>query len=280
LKFSLLLASLGTLWFVWRSAELLGRDPLKAVLFVGLNPVVLVWGLGGDHNDAFMMVFLAASFYLLLRARSAGEHAIAAEIGAGAALAAAVAVKASAAILVPVVLFGAARRRGWTLLGLAAGVACFGLVSYAAFGANLPNLGDQSRLVTLYAVPNLIGFLVGAGGETDALKSVLNVVLIASVAGASLWAWRTQRWLAASGFATLMLLLTLSWTLPWYVVWLLPLAALAGTRWLRGAALAFSVYLLLVWLPVTGSLLNSIGFKPGSTQLARVHQAQTKALLR
>ncbi len=57
---------------MWRCARLLGRDPVAAIVFVGLNPIVLVWGLGGDHNDFFMVFFIVLAFYLLLRARAPG----------------------------------------------------------------------------------------------------------------------------------------------------------------------------------------------------------------
>src|SRR5271154_3426309 len=69
LKILLAATSLGTLMLVWKSAKLLDRDPVTAVALVGLNPVVLVWGLGGDHNDFLMLFFIMLGFYLLLRAR-------------------------------------------------------------------------------------------------------------------------------------------------------------------------------------------------------------------
>ena len=69
LKVVLAAASLGTLLLVYKSARLLGRDPVWAVALVGLNPIVLVWGLGGDHNDFVMMLCIVLGFYLLLRAR-------------------------------------------------------------------------------------------------------------------------------------------------------------------------------------------------------------------
>ncbi|HTA15839.1 MAG TPA: hypothetical protein VK781_13370, partial [Solirubrobacteraceae bacterium] len=47
LKGLLMLASLATVLLVWRSARLLGRDPVAAIVLVGLNPIVLLWGLGG-----------------------------------------------------------------------------------------------------------------------------------------------------------------------------------------------------------------------------------------
>ncbi len=66
-------ASLGTILLVWKCARLLGRDPMKAIVFVGLNPVVLVWGLGGDHNDFIMMFLVVLGFYLLLLAGAGGR---------------------------------------------------------------------------------------------------------------------------------------------------------------------------------------------------------------
>src|SRR5262249_4063510 len=69
LKAILVLASLALLTLVWRCARMLGRGPLQAVVVVGLNPIVLVWGLGGDHNDFLMLLAIVAGFYLLLRAR-------------------------------------------------------------------------------------------------------------------------------------------------------------------------------------------------------------------
>ena len=56
IKTVLMAASLGTILLVWRCARLLGLDPVRAIVLVGLNPIVLVWGLGGDHND-FLIVF-------------------------------------------------------------------------------------------------------------------------------------------------------------------------------------------------------------------------------
>ena len=60
IKLAVALASLGTLALVWRCAQLLGRSPASAVAFVGFNPIVLVWGLGADHNDSLMLFFVDA----------------------------------------------------------------------------------------------------------------------------------------------------------------------------------------------------------------------------
>ncbi|HXC23326.1 MAG TPA: hypothetical protein VNU28_01965, partial [Solirubrobacteraceae bacterium] len=186
LKGLLMLASLATVLLVWRSARLLGRDPVAAIVFVGLNPIVLIWGLGGDHNDFLMMFCVVLGFYLLLRAgcmpgalarravtreRPGAETAGAslwspALIGAGAAFVAAVAIKASAGILLPVVLAGLLQRRRDLLqvvLGMALGALVLGLSSVIAFGPHFPDLATQGRLVTMTSLPNLFGLALGAG---------------------------------------------------------------------------------------------------------------------
>ena len=45
-----------TLALVAVTAKRLGRSPQAAVVFVGLNPLVLVYGIGGDHNEPLMLL--------------------------------------------------------------------------------------------------------------------------------------------------------------------------------------------------------------------------------
>ncbi len=40
---------------MWRCAKARGRDPLPALIAVGVNPLYLLYGLGGAHNDLIMM---------------------------------------------------------------------------------------------------------------------------------------------------------------------------------------------------------------------------------
>ena len=308
LKVVLAVASLATLALVYKCARLLGRDPIWAVAFVGLNPIVLVWGLGGDHNDFLMMFCIVLAFYLLLRARES-ERARAqrpsprewlvpvspALIGAGAAFVVAAGLKASAAVLIPVVLAGLLSYRralAQVLVGMVLGGIVVGALSLLAFGLHIPDLSTQSRLVTSESVPNLIGLAVGGGGETETLHKVMTAALIASVLACCWYAWSprrrpgdaspagiAERTIAACGWASVALLLTLSWVLPWYVLWVLPLAALSRSRWLRGAALAVGVYLIIAWAPASGQLWNAIGFHPEKTSLGRLHQRYVRELL-
>jgi hypothetical protein len=206
------------------------------------------------------------------------EPGPAGEFGAGVALIAAVAIKASAGILLPVVLLGAARRFR-LLAGMIAGAIVLGGASVYAFGVHLPNLAQQSTLVTLAGLPNVVGSILGLGGENDTMKTVLDGVLLVAAIGGAVWALRTRRWIEASGFVTLILLVTLSWALPWYVLWLLPLAALARGRGLRAAALVLSLYLLLIWMPNMTDVIHALGYKPSLTRLGQERQQKTLLLL-
>ncbi|MGA2163155.1 MAG: hypothetical protein ABSH36_01645 [Solirubrobacteraceae bacterium] len=301
-KVLLMVLSLATISLVWRCARLLGRDPVTAIVLVGLNPLILVWGLGGDHNDFFMMFCITLAFYLLLRARAPGVspgvgvpheesptrlHAwlwplATPELGAGVVLAAAIALKASAAIIVPVVLAGllrAPRRLAQVVLGLIAGGIVLGACTVVAFGAHLPDLGAQGRLVIPMGLPNLLGLALGQGGETETMRSLLSIALVLTVVSCSVWAWRRRDALTASGWATMALLLTLSWVLPWYVLWVLPLAALSRSRALRTTALVFGAYLLLTWMPLATGLDNALGIRPTTTTLGQQDQRYVRGLL-
>jgi hypothetical protein len=306
------LVSLATIFLVWKCARLLGREPVAAIVLVGLNPIVLIWGLGGDHNDFLMVFCIVLGFYLLLRAKApvAGDRGEAAsvapadqstarvglreqlrgwlwplaplEIGAGTAFVAAAAIKASGAILIPVVLAAllrAPRRVVQVVLGMVAASATVAAASLIAFGLHVPDLSTQSRLVTDVSVPNLLGLALGSGGETEGLRLVLSGVLALSVLFCCVLAWRRRDAVTASGWVTVALLVTLGWVLPWYVLWVLPLAALSRSRRLRTTALVLGAYFIIAWAPASGLLWNAIGFHPEKTSLGRLHQRYVKELL-
>jgi hypothetical protein len=303
LKALLVAASLGTILLVWKCARLLGLDPVRAIVLVGLNPIVLVWGLGGDHNDFLMVFLIVLAFYLLLRAGAPGispgfgEVRAAAggrvrgwllplappELGAGAALAGAIALKASAGLLVPMLiasLLRAPRRLAQMMLGLAVAGLALGVCSAVAFGVHLPDLGTQGRLVIPMSMPNVLGLALGQGGETDTMRTLLLAALLCSVLGCAVLAWRWRDALSASGWATVALLVTLSWVLPWYVLWMLPLVALSRSRALRRTALVVGAYLILTWMPLATAMDNAIGIRPTKTSLGQQHQREVKRLLK
>ena len=57
-------------------------------------------------------------------------------------------------------------------------------------------------------------------------------------------------WLAAGAGALLLLVATLGWMLPWYVVWVLPLAPLARRRWVPVGAMALTAVVLAIQIHI------------------------------
>ncbi len=255
-------ASLGMLAAIWGAARRLGRDPVPAVAFVGLNPIVLVYALGGKHNDLLMTAALMGGVLLLLERR---------ELLGGAALAAAIAIKASAGLLAPIVAL-AAPRRPRAFAGLAAGSLVLALVSLAVFGAHLPDLRDQDKLVGVYSVPNLLGYAAGHGGADAAVRRAATVLLLGGLVACAYAAWRTRS-LAPAGWAALLAVLTAAWLMPWYVLWALPFAALARSRRLRAATVLVAVWVALVWTGVVPQLYHEHGIYVSRTRVGRENHA-------
>ena len=134
-------------------------------------------------------------------------------------------------------------------------------LSLGLFGFTIPNLSEQSSVVTGYSIPNMLGWLVGLGGRTAGLMRVIDVAVVLVV----LWQLRRRDWLAGAGWATFALIAGTSWLMPWYILWALPLAALTRSRWLRRVAVVFSVFLVLSFTPEWSVLLASWGIRPMSS---------------
>src|SRR5258708_20759320 len=96
-------ASLGTIALLWNAARLRGIDPIRAVALVGLNPLIVVYGVGGAHNDLLMMLFVVAGIYFLLAHRDRSS---------GAAMVIAAAVKVTGGLMLPFALASGGPRRG------------------------------------------------------------------------------------------------------------------------------------------------------------------------
>jgi Glycosyltransferase family 87 len=262
------LASLTFIALVWKCARLLGRDPRFAVLFVAANPIFLMYAIGGFHNDFFMLIPSTAAVALLLARR---------DRSAGAAVMVAVAVKFTAVLMLPFLLLAAhnwVRRRN-VLVGVALATVPMAAGYLALFGLTQPNLVDQSTLLTPWSIPNMVGLLLGAGGGTPTLLRAANVALVTAVA---LLLRRRQDWLAEAGWATFVLIATLAWLVPWYVIWLLPLAALGMSVTLRRVAVAFTVYLVIGFIPTTGMVLSKLGIDLMNSPAGRASQALQRHL--
>jgi hypothetical protein len=239
LKVITVLAALGFLWLVAVCARQLGHDPRPAVALIAFNPLFVIYAVGGFHNDFFMLLPATAAIALVLSGR---------DRAAGATLMLAVGVKYTAILLLPFMLLGVPTNdRRWRIVQGAV-LAAIPLVagSLLLFGFSLANVSDQARILTNFSIPQVVGLLLGFGGATSALLKVAAALAVAAVV---YLLWRRHDWLSGAGWATLALIASLSWLMPWYVLWALPLAALATSVRLRTATLALTLFLVLTFVP-------------------------------
>jgi alpha-1,6-mannosyltransferase len=242
LKVVTALASLGIVALVWRCAERLGRDPRAPALLVGASPLVLAHVVSAAHNEALVLLLTVAGVYAFVSGRPAA---------AGAWSTAAAGIKASAALVVPYLVV-ASRPRFWRAVAGAAGAA-IGLVALglAGFGTDVfksfsllsSNQGRSSRLSLPYKVAELLGV------DRDPVRALFAVAFLAVFAW-TLWrTWRGADPIRMAGWATFAILLCSAWLVPWYLLWLLPLAALAFDRRLTIATLVLSGWVLAIGVP-------------------------------
>jgi hypothetical protein len=279
LKALLLAATLGTLAAVAAAARRLGRSWKRAVVLVAFNPLVLVYGVGGAHGEPFMLLAATAAVALAIAGwDDARPPAWDAAAGACAALAAGI--KPSAVLLVALVVLGA-RRRWWAAGGAAVvGAATLAVVA-GPYGGHLPATGIQDRLVTPLSVPNVLAALAGQGGMTAGDRTLAHAALaLVALAAAAAVAHRRQRLPGAAGLVMLAGVLTLGWTMPWYVWWVLPLAALARTRALAAACVVLTAWLALGAIPQMPRLLHGAGYFPTRSAVGRANHDRTERYLK
>jgi alpha-1,6-mannosyltransferase len=229
-------SSLVLIVIVWRAASLRGLSPVRAAVLVGLNPVIVLYGVGGGHNDLMMLAILAAGLYVLIQER---------ERRGGALIVTATAVKLTAGLLLPFALAGRSRGEGSARLRLAFGAA-LGAVAVAALTFAFFGTAPLHLPATLQGIQSeggaqsIVGFLAAAVGIEPMPKALtvgLTLVFLAIVAWLLRRVWLGEMdWIRGAGWATVALLVTTGFLVPWYVAWLLPLAALSSDRRLLAAA--------------------------------------------
>ena len=244
LKVVATVASLGCTALVWWIARRLGRPVTLAVAAFGLNPVLLVWTVGGAHNDLLMLVMLLGGIALVVAGRC---------IGGGAMLVAAAAIKASAGLALPFLLFAGTRRlriAAGVVLGasLVAVIAALGFSDHAT--TMVSNLQRQQTLVGFASVPAELAHLAGAATVTALERQLLHIGLAATLLGLMIWVLRGGDPLAATGWAFLAVDLTSTWLLGWYTVWPLAFAALSRDRRLLVATCALQLCFVATHIPV------------------------------
>jgi hypothetical protein len=149
------------------------------------------------------------------------------------------------------------------------------VMSILLFGTHLPNLQQQSSLLTELSIPNLIGLLLGVGGATSTVLDIADLFVVAVVLYFFL---RRRDWLVGAGWSTLALLVSLAWLVPWYIVWVLPLAALGSSPWLRRATALMTVFLVITFAPGVTTYLSNHGINPLDTPAGRASQRLQNSL--
>lgn len=254
MKLMALLASAGTLLLTWRCALLRELDPRRALLTVGLNPLWLIFALGGAHNDLVMtfLTMLAVSLALAVERRPAREA------WAGATVVAAALVKATGIVPLPFMLLS--RRRIAPLVGAAVAALGCAFVAYVVFGIHgmdvIAALNRDAAFVSTDSFPNEIAHLLGKPGVFPVDHDLLKAALVAIVFHLAWRTWRGYDWVAASGWTLLAISVTSTWLLAWYTLWSLPLAVVVRDRRLLVATLAVQALFVVhqtspLWAPVS-----------------------------
>lgn len=240
---------------VARIASWRGVDPLRAAAFVALNPLVLVHVVGGAHNDGLTMLLAMLAVAALLSGR---------ELAAGASLVAAAAVKASAGILAPFALVDLSRPRtgkdvgrppaslGRALAGAAGAALAIAAGAFLAFGWDWTGAfglaGENQDRTSYMSIPITLARLTGL--DPDPVRAAALALYGAAVIYLLARTWRGYDWVRAGAWASLGLLLASAWLLPWYLIWILPLAAISRDRPLQLLTLALTAYQLGARIPL------------------------------
>ena len=258
LKATAALSVLGLAAVVSRIATWRGVDPLRAAAFVALNPLVLVHVVGGAHNDGLTMLLAMLAIATLLSAR---------EASGGALLVAAAVTKTSALFLTPFALIAVAhspptgrkplyisgnRPVGRLVAGALAASVGIGVVAWLAFGWDWVSAfglaGENQGRTSYMSIPITTARLTGLDPGT--VRAVALVLFATFVAYLLRWTWRGGDWIHAAAWAAAGLLLATAWLLPWYLIWLLPLAAISRDRPLQLLTLGLTAYQMGARIPL------------------------------
>ena len=222
---------------VARLARLRGIEPAGAVAFVALNPIVLVQLVGGGHNDA-----LTAAIAMAAMAASLAAWPFTA--GVGYVLAAAT--KVSGAMYAPFAIVAARGpgQRGRLIGGIAAAAVLVGAVSLAAFGSSVTEAlsvaGGNHGQISRYSVPSVLSR--GSGIDIDVVRALAIAAFGIGVAWLLVAVARGLDWVRAAGWAALGVLVASAYIVPWYLIWVLPVAAISRDRVLIGATILMTVF--------------------------------------
>jgi hypothetical protein len=253
------LAPLGTLSAAWALKALAGlaaivtaglcslaartTDPRPgsastALVLVGLNPLLLVYGVGGAHNDVLMLVPMAAGLWLLSR-RAEVPGALLMTLGP--------AIKLSSGLALPFLLAG--ERRWRVLVGVLAGLGVLAGGTLLAFGTAPIHatglIGTHTADGHRHSVPAFVADLLGSGVPSAATFRWLAVAAgVATVAALVAVGAGVVRWTTGAVASTALVVATAGTSFAWYGVWILALAAADPRRGSRAVVLLLTALLV------------------------------------
>lgn len=255
------IASLATVALVWNAARLRGVNPVKAAALVGLNPLIVVYGVGGGHNDLLMLALMMAGVLAVLQHRDRAGGAL---IVAGAG------VKLTAGLFLPFALasggrLGTMRRRRDVVVGALLAVVSIAVLAFALFGTGpLHVLGTLQKTQSegdWHSIPGFISTRLGLGTVGHVAGLALGAMFVAVYLWLIRKVWRGEMdWIDGAGWVGVALIITASSMLPWYVAWLMPFAALATDRRLWRWAL---------WVTAVVQGIQLLGYIPHSAGLGQ-----------
>ncbi len=234
-----------TVWLLWQTSRLRGLNPVRSVALFGLNPLVILYGIGGGHNDMLMVALTTAGIYFLLSHR---------ERAGGATIALGAAIKLTGGLMFPFALasgtgLGGGSRRKAVLIGAVIASIVVAAIGFGVFGTGLLRMPFTLDRVqgegAWQSVPGFITTVLRLKELGHVVGLLLGVTFIAITARLLWRVWKGQLdWLDGLAWSTFTILLTTSSLLPWYVTWLIPPVALCTTRKLWNVTLWFTGWVL------------------------------------
>ncbi len=253
------IASLATVALVWNAARLRGVNPVKAAALVGLNPLIVVYGVGGGHNDLLMLALLMGGVVAVLQHRDRAGGALIV-IGAG--------IKLTAGLFLPFAIasggrLGATRRRRDIVIGATGATLAIAILASALFGSGpLHLLGTLQKTQSegdWHSIPGFISTRLGLGTVGHAAGLVLGAGFVVAYLWLMRKVWRGEMdWIDGAGWVGVALIITASSMLPWYVAWMMPFVALGTDRRLWRTAL---------WVTAVVQGIQLLGYIPHSSGL-------------
>lgn len=255
------------IWAAPRVARHAGANGAAALWICVLNPLVIIHLMGGVHNEMLMVGLMMAGIALTLARHPVAGVAV---------VAGAVAVKATAALALPFLVWVWARQLRTkrsaspirAFVTAAAGsvavfIAVFAVLSaVAGVGLGwLTALAGSVKIINWLTIPTAIANVINAVGGLFVSVNFYAVLEVTRIVGIAIiiitlpllwWRFRHDDREALTGIAWVMIVVVLlvPAALPWYYTWpLAVISALAQSRRSIAAIAGFSTWIMVIFKP-------------------------------